>query len=1180
MKDFFAKLGAFFRQTWVWSLCLLLVLALLVWFAGPLLAVADDKFWESPTSRLLSIAVLCLLWGLFVVFSGWRSTRRRRAAEADEAVQERLRRAEQVGEEQGILRQRYQDALRTLKHSSLYRGHSDQWRRELPWYLLLGPQGSGKTSLLDFSGLDFPLNRGEAQRLTREVAGTRHADWYFAEHAVLIDTAGRYLSQPDAQVDGSAWNCLLGLLRKRRARPLNGVLVNIPLERLQDGNELELEALARQVRQRLHELHQRLGVEVPVYLVLSKADQLRGFDEFFDQLSREESDQVLGASFRKEQDGTDAAVVRQEFEELLRRLNSQVIQRMHQERDPQRRGRILDFPHRLGQIGERLCLFVELAFAGNRYQRASQLRGFYLTSAPQLDAALDPLTAGIGRNLGLASSALPTLRSGRTRFIHHLFSRVIFPEADLAGLDQREVRRIDWGQRALYAGAFACLALLGLVWANSFSANHGHLEQLREIAQNLGRERQALQAPDDALQALKALDGSYAATRVFPSAGDASWAQRGGLYQGESVAPALHQAYRRSLESLLLPRVGRQLEAQIRANLGDRERLLGSLRAYLMLGLAERRDPAFLAGWLAADWSRRHPGDTAAQDGLNGHFARLLNEPFAPYALNAQLVSQAREVLRRESLASVVYRMLREQARSLPDYRLDQKLGPQGALLAGSDYVIPGFYTQRGYQQYFVAQGSGLVREILRDNWVLGEGESLSVNDLGRLLVEMEQLYFRDYANYWSEALAHLTLEPIGNARQGAEQLAGLAAANSPLLALLVEVRDNTRFPGLASPADEAAGAADALKGEGGKLGNAARLAAAAAAQQAQTAVANNLPDTARKTLERRFEPLHRLLDDNGGPGAELAAVLQAVDALQQQLADLARASAPEQAAFELAKARMGGQRDAINQLRSSAARLPQPLGHWLGPLAEDSWMLVLDDAYEYLNQHYQSELYAVYKSSLGQRYPFRADSESDVALADFREFFKAQGVADSFFERYLKPFVSGSAGEYQLRRVDGRGLPLSSQFLAQMSHVQTIRRSFFAENPSEPQVLFKLEPYSLDSSLGRADFHLGDQQLEYRHGPIVPAAFHWPSEADNGRTSLVVEELGGRKLGIQKDSGPWSLFRLLDLMEVGYHSGRDVLLVKASIGGLRANYLLHSQRSPNPFDLALLRDFQLPATL
>ncbi|WP_163019745.1 ImcF-related family protein, partial [Pseudomonas viridiflava] len=104
---------------------------------------------------------------------------------------------------------------------------------------------------------------------------------------------------------------------------------------------------------------------------------------------------------------------------------------------------------------------------------------------------------------------------------------------------------------------------------------------------------------------------------------------------------------------------------------------------------------------------------------------------------------------RSESLATVVYRMLREQARNLPEYTLSQHLGPQGALFVGTDYTIPGFYTQQGYQQYFSVQGTKLVTDIRSDNWVLGEGAGLSTMDLRRLMVELEQLYFRDYANDW-----------------------------------------------------------------------------------------------------------------------------------------------------------------------------------------------------------------------------------------------------------------------------------------------------------------------------------------------------------------------------------------------------------------------------------------------
>lgn len=1174
MKSFFYKAGRFLRRGWVWSLCLVFILALLIWFVGPLLAVADNRFWASASSRLLTISLLFLLWGLSMVYSSWRANLQRKQHAEDEDYQERQQREERVIEEHLELSGRFKDAMRTLRRSSLYNGRSERWRRELPWYLILGPEGSGKTSLLDFSGLEFPLNKGDKQRLTRDVTSTGYANWYFAEHAVLIDTAGRYLTQPDAQADAAGWSCLLGLLRTRRPRSLNGVLVNVPAELLLRGSELELESLARQTRLRLQDISQRLGADVPVYLVISKADSVLGFNEFFDQLSREESDQVLGVSFRKNQDGTDVQVVRQEFEALMQRLNSQVVMRLHQERDHQRRGRILDFPLRLGHLAEHLGLFIELAFAGNRYQRASQLRGFYLTSAPQVIDARHPPAPGQH-----PASTLPTFHASHGRFIKNLLSRVIFPEADLAGLDEREVRRIHWGQRLMYTAALGCLVLFGVVWGSSFSSNHERLEQLREVTQSLASAKQYIRPQDDAAEVLDALDSSYTATLVFPPREHTSTLQRGGLYQGDKVDPVVHRAYRQELETLLLPRVGEQLERQIRTSLTDRDSLLGNLRAYLMLNLEERRENPYLQEWMAAEWSTLYRGETDTQNGLNAHFARLLSEPFTPYALNDRLVADARRELRSESLATVVYRMLRDQAASLPEYRLAQRLGPHARLLTSNDNSIPGFFTRQGYERTFRAAGGDLVREILQDNWVLGDSERLSSSDLGRLMVEMEQMYFQEYASHWSEALALLHLEPLASAALGATQLGGLTGANSPLLLLLTEVRENTLLSGMLDSDLSARDVTDAAQAAGVRVGRTGRLPAAAA-EQAQGAVAQALPDTARRNLARQFEALHRLLDAQGGPGSEMTGTLQALDALKLQLGSLANASVPEQAAFDMARSRMQGRSDAINQLRASADSLPAPMAGWIRSLAADSWMLVLNDAYQYLNQRYRSELYAAYDSSLGKRYPFAAGSESDVALADFREFFKAQGTADSFFERYLSAFVSDNSGAFQLRRVDGRALPMSREFLNQMANLQTIRRSFFAENPNEPQILFKLEPHLLDSSLGRANFRYGSQNMEYRHGPIVQTSFRWPSEDSEGRTSLMVEDLGGRRVGIEQNTGPWSLFRLLDLMDVDHHSERDVLLLRANLNGMRAQYLLHSQRSPNPFDISLLRGFSLPARL
>ncbi|KTS76620.1 type VI secretion protein VasK [Pseudomonas oryzihabitans] len=1146
MKGLIIALGRTLRRPWTWTLIIALGLGTLIWTVGPLLAFAGHSPWASATHRLATLCGLFLAWGLImVVLQGWQNRRRRQRLATEEGQHDQLR-ADRIDDEAHELQTRARDARRTLLGAGLYRGRSPRWRRELPHYLLLGPEGAGKTSLLDFSGLEFPLNV-EKSRLTRDVSGTRHCDWYFAEQGVLLDTAGRYLTQGDAPVDGSAWLTLLQLLRRqRRTRPLNGILVALPVERLASGNEVELETLARQVRARLHEVSRELKVEVPVYLVLTQADRLSGFNAFFDGLSREESEQVLGTTFREAQNGTDTATLRQEFEELLRRLNSQVIPRIHQERDGQRRGQILDFPHQLGRLGDGLILFVELAFSGNRYQRAAQLRGFYLTSTPALTQSLDTQTQGIGDQLGLPSTLLPHYRSGQPRFIRQLFSRVIFPEASLAGLDQREVRRLSWGQRGLYAAALAGLALGAALWTTSFGGNHERLERLRELAQNGLQARSQLKPGADARAALPVLDNAYAGTQVFPAAGATPLREHTGLYQGDAVRPTTEAAYHEALQTYLLPRLKAQLEERIRGSLGDRERLIGHLRAYLMLQLPERRDARALRDWAAADWSQRYPGDALTQNSLDTHLARLLEQGFGSYAVDAQLVSQARQVLRSESLAAVVYRILRDQASGLPVYRLSQHLGPQAQAFEGADYPIPGFYTRQGYEQTFSTQGLTVIRELAADNWVLGDGDGITGMDLRRLQVELEQLYFRDYANLWSEALARVTLQPVGDANQGATLLAGLTSANSPLLQLLVEVRDNTR---LAAASDTASGG-------------------------------DPLPDTARRSLQTRFENLHRLLDDKGAPVADLAPAMTALNDLQQQLAGLAHASAPDQAAFDLAKARMAGNRDALNSLRNAASRLPTPVNGWLGLLVDDSWNLILAGAYDYLNDRYQSELLASYRNGLDKRYPFKADSESDVSLADFREFFKAQGTADTFFDTYLKPFViRGDGDAYRPRAIDGHSLPLSREFLAQMGRTQQIRRGFFAENPAEPGIVFKLEPYSLDPSLTRADLSIGKDRLEYRHGPIVAATFRWPQN-DALRTTLVLEELGGRRVGLEQDGSAWSLFRLLDRLKLQQHSARDVMLVQADLEGRHAGYLLSSQRSPNPFDLATLRGFKLPERL
>jgi type VI secretion system protein ImpL len=1138
MNAFFKKVGAALGTTWVWSLLLVFSVALTVWCFGPLLAVDDHRFWQGPVARLLTISVLLLLWGLAMVFVNGRHVGR----PARQANRERRQRNGLVEDEQKHLRGRFKEALHTLRTSRRYGKHSERWRNELPWYLLIGNENSGKTRMLVASGLSFPLDRADAVS-TGDASGTRFCDWYFADDGVLIDTAGRYLAQPDGAVDGGGWSTLLNLLKaRRRARPLNGVLVTLSLDALLNGSEHDLDNHARQVVGRLQELQQTLHVELPVYLILTQADRLPGFAEFFDGSQGEASDAVFGEQLDLGKGGTDPSQVRQAFEVLLKRLSGELIQRLHRERNSERRGRMLDFPHQVARIGEPLCRFIELAFSAHRYQRINGLRGFYLTCA--------------GGSPGAAETG--------SHLIHGLFSRVIFAEADLAGLDHLELRRIRRRQGGQALAALLVVGAAGMLWMHSYSTNQQRLEQVRDLA---GHSLPAQSGADATLAILPLLDRRLEATRAFPLEGQARLAERAGLYQGDISRPVLDEAYEQALQRLLLPQVSQMLEKQVHAGLGDRELLLGNLRAYLMLNLRERRDPGWLGERLAGHWSRRYAADPSTQNRLNQHITRLLEQPFVQ-PLNDVLVAQARQVLRGESLADVVYRVLREQARHLEPYRL-----AQGRVFAGTERAIPGFYTKK-YLRYFEEQGVRLVNAIVQDNWVLGEGTDLSSMDSRRLMVELEQRYFTEYADAWSDALGRIRLQETDSGRQNAEQLASLTSAQSPLLQLLQQVRENTRFPSAIDRLDTVAASVPTPAGGVGQT------VAQAAVSSAQGLVGNVLPDTARRALQRRFEHLHSLLDDQMNPGAELTQVLQALNEWHLQLATLNREGQPGQAAFEMVKRRTQGQQDALTHLRNAAVRLPLPLNAWFDGLADDSWRHVLDDAYRHVNQRYQSEVYGFYNKAIRQRYPFNAHASSDVALSDFHEFFKPQGVMARFFDGYLRPFVSADGGRYRLRSLEGRSLPISRALLEQLAKTQVIGRGFFAEDQGELGVRFTLAPYSLDPAVSRAILRVGNQQMEYRHGPIVPMVFQWPSEAQDGRSSLVLERGVERPLGIEKNTGAWSLFRLFDLMQSEPASGRDVQILKAELAGLRANYLLTSQRSPSPFQMSTWRTFRLPEQL
>ena len=332
-----------------------------------------------------------------MVFVSWRAGVRRKAVEDSDEGQERLRRDGLIEDEQKELRSRFEDAFAHPEDLQPVPRPQRRWRNELPWYLLIGPQEAAIPACWTFSGLEFPINRID-RKLTRDTAGTRYCDWYFADrrpdrHRRALPELSRRrgrrgaLGDPDRLLRGAATRTTLGM-----------AMVSIQVETLASATTGAGYAGSLGCA-RLQEIKDPATLICRSTCGLSKADLASTSSST--RWSREVTRFWVPASARS-RTAQMGRFLLQAFEDLLRRLNSQVISASTRSAIP--RVAVASSTSAPAWI-RRAVVPVRRTRHRQIYQRASRLRGFYLTSAPAPAQQLDEVTAGIGSNLG--SPGLP-----------------------------------------------------------------------------------------------------------------------------------------------------------------------------------------------------------------------------------------------------------------------------------------------------------------------------------------------------------------------------------------------------------------------------------------------------------------------------------------------------------------------------------------------------------------------------------------------------------------------------------------------------------------------------------------------------------------------------------------------------------------------------------------------------
>lgn len=1141
-------------------------LVLLVWFGGPLVAVAGWTPLGSVAARL--VFLLCLL----VVGLGgalWRVRRQR--ADNEKVVSEMITDNdgdEQLQEEVNEQRERLREALALVRRWRPGRFRSVY---DLPWYILIGAPGSGKSTALLNSGLDFPLRDRLGVESVRGVGGTRNCDWWFTNRAVVIDTAGRYTAQESGdRRDARGWESFLGLLRRYRPRqPINGAILSVSVADLLEQTPTEKALHARALKQRVQELRNRLGVVFPVYVVLTKTDLLEGFSDTFGMLTEAEREEVLGMTFELEPAADSEALAArfsEAFDGLIERLSHFALHRVQQERTTEATRRLYHFPKQVALLRAPVWTLINEVFCPSAYEDTAQLRGIYLVSAEQAEHRYDRVSQLVDDEFGLTPTRAESEAVGVSRegfFLRRLFDSIVFSEQGLARPDGQHRWRLRWLQRGVTAGLVMVMTGSGMAWAFSYQWNR---ELIAAYDQDLATVEKADKAgPDNWVRLEQLLSRAASLPGVagtdFPEGGP----RHVGLDQGARLSQLGKGAYGRLLQYHFSSHLREALERALADNPDNTEYLYETLKTYLMLNQHQHLEPQQVRDWFEA-WLSQELGGSAnesTRERLRAHLDRYLALGHR-MALDGKRVDEAREQLARLPVDERAYERIRLSAREsgFPDFRLPLVLGSVADRVferrSGKplDESIPALYTRNGFKGLFRPELERVSQRLLEEAWVYGEDSAPLRNlDEAALKQGVQDRYFRDYVYRWRDLLMDLRIRSFEAQAEGARIAAALAGPEAPVERLMKAVTHNTRLTPV-------------LEEKGGKLADAASEQAGRMADRASgrgprlstlMPSGDDTDDAPSTPVDNAFSALHGVSSETYQSLRDKAGTI--ADYLGDEDVGLVQG--------DFRKA-VSGLHETIDGTDSDS------LGALFSGFLQDGRRLDRASRTRSLNELWQSDVYNEYREAISGHYPIDLDASESIALQDFVRFFDYGGTLDAFVEEHLAGRIDRSGSPWE---VTG-DLDIQRRTLRLLEHAERLRSAFFSPDGDGLAVGFSLRPSQLDANVTRLDLTLGEQTLVYRHGPERDQGFRWPLEADDGVSVVSLKPAGDNLEPLRRRyQGEWSVFRFLQSGGAlkGNGRSRDVTV---EMDGYSAGFELTADSVRHPFSRDLFKPFWLPSNL
>jgi type VI secretion system protein ImpL len=1128
---------------WIWLLSLTITAG--IWVAG--------HFLEWPL--WVEVVPTCVV---LVALVTWLVARRVRAAlKARSLEQELLRQAEQQAmnarpdrrAEILELHSQMQRGLQALRNSRLASGGGGALYT-LPWYMIIGPPGAGKTTALKQSGLVFPFQGPNAGGGVRGVGGTRNCDWWFTNEAILLDTAGRWATEAD---DREEWLAFLDMLRKYRSqKPINGVLVAISVTDLMQATEEQLDSYAKRLRARFDEITTRLQMIVPAYVVFTKADLVAGFVEFWGELSKTERAQIWGMTLPLANAGTrdTGAAFDEEFDGLIACLHARALRRVGAARQPEVRQKIAQFPLEFAALKQPLRFFVSALMQPNAYQETPILRGVYFSSGTQEGRPIDRVIDGMRRafNIGPGGAGAmmvqPPKTEAKSYFVTDVFQKVVFPDQAVASRTRQELRRQSLRRAAFGLSALALAAMLVVPGIYTFTQNLAYVSESRDMAD---RSR-SIDWSDASPFVTKVHKLDDLRTRIQELT---RWRAEGvplrmgwGMYSGDGLYTALRAVYVASLQAQFAEPSRIELERQLAATAATPTRLTSDqyhaafdkLRAYLEMSDAQRIELDWESRTLTGIWAKLLGTVTDSEtSALTPHAAEYIGlvqtGEAPPWHVDSNLVNRVQAMLKQMPDAELDYTAILKDANdnAQPIKRESIFIGSkfQTFLLAKSQppVVVPGAFTRAAWEAVVRDRlDKSRAKHLAEGRWVLGDTQELGIEHAEQLLQDLRNRYFVDYKNAWAAFLNDFDLRRPVNNNEALDELTSLTENPPPYQKLIAVVANNTHL----SPPPE--GIVEQAKGQ----------LFDRVVDQAKGMVGDSGVPVPEKTkpwvspVEVDFAPLVTFgVNADGASDSEkptglshyLQQILSKVMGALQDMKDAQ--TAPDAAALDQTF------REAI---RGASELVSETQSGFTGPLLSPLLMNPIRYGYDYVLQPLAGEtdrkwgldVYQAWHEKLDGHYPF-VDGGKDATIADYAEFLKPdKGLLWAFYNENLHASLERD-GDAFVPVPQARWAKYSPLLLKCYTRGWAMASDTFPDGGEMPLVEFDANVHSVSDTVSSVTFEVDGASGTYKNTPEEWFHVQWPSKDPKKRGASLrvrgydsLDELLARP-------GDFGLFRLLD---------------------------------------------------